>query len=123
MELCQSHRKIVLSKILLLKPGTRKTEFRDSKYSIISARALLQDAKGNLWVGSNDEGVLCQKADGQSLMFTMEDGLPNNSMRALCEDKDGRIWVGTSSGITCIGKDFKISLPEDDTGLYRTGSV
>ena len=67
--------------------------------------------------------VLCQKADGQSLMFTMEDGLPNNSIRALCEDKEGRIWVGTSSGITCIGKDFKISLPEDDTGLYRIGSV
>ena len=31
-------------------------------------------------------------------MFTVEDGLPNNSIRAITEDKQGNIWIGTAAG-------------------------
>lgn len=72
------------------------------KYNFVSARALFQDKSGNIWVGSNDEGVARIGADRSVRMFTVQDGLPNNSIRAVCEDYDGNIWVGTASGIAYI---------------------
>ena len=59
------------------------------------------DSKGNLWVGSNDEGLV--KISGKTYtLFTMADGLPSNSVRDITEDKNGNIWIGTSSGVVFI---------------------
>lgn len=87
----------------------------DPKYNFMSARSVMEDSRGNLWVGSNDEGVFCLKENGDVISFTTLNGLPNNSIRNFCEDKEGNIWIGTSSGIACISKDYKIvSLPGFD---------
>lgn len=84
----------------------------DSKYEFFSARAIMQDSNGNLWIGSNDEGITCLKNDGTVTSFTTETGLANNSVRSICEDHNGNIWVGTASGISCISADFKIAIPK-----------
>lgn len=84
----------------------------DEKYSFLSARAVMQDSKGRLWVGSNDEGAVCVSKDGNISSFTVNSGLPNNSVRAFCEDADGNIWIGTASGIAILGTDLKfITVP------------
>lgn len=80
----------------------------DEKYEFFTARSIMQDSAENLWVGSNDEGIICLKKDGDVVSFTMENGLSNNSVRAIQEDKNGNIWVGTASGISCISSDFQI---------------
>ena len=90
-------------------PMNKNTE---SRFDFVSARTLFQDSRGNLWIGANDEGVTCVYADGSVVKYTMENGLPNNSIRAITEDKHGNIWIGTSSGIAWI-KDNKIFLPEE----------
>ena len=90
-------------------PMNKNTE---SRFDFVSARTLFQDSKGNLWIGANDEGVTCVYADGSVVKYTMENGLPNNSIRAITEDNHGNIWIGTSSGIAWI-KDNKIFLPEE----------
>jgi ligand-binding sensor domain-containing protein len=58
----------------------------------------LQDKAGNLWFGTNGEGVY--RFDGKSfIQFTKKDGLSSNIVYSILEDKTGSIWIGTDSGI------------------------
>lgn len=93
----------------------------NSEYSFRSTRSVIQDKRGNIWVGSNDEGVFCLKSNGDVISFSTANGLTNNSVRSICEDFENNIWVGTASGINVISKDFEIinlkgfdSIPEDN---------
>ena len=74
----------------------------NEKLDFLSARVIYQDTNQDLWIGTNDEGVICLKRNGTVEKFTVQDGLVNNSIRAFCEDKNGYIWVGTASGVSCI---------------------
>ena len=72
------------------------------KLDFQSARTIYSDYNQDLWIGSNDEGIICLKRNGSVEKYTVKDGLPNNSIRAICEDKNGYIWIGTASGISWI---------------------
>ena len=74
----------------------------NEKFDFLSARTLYQDTNQDLWIGSNDEGVICLKRNGVVEKYTVKDGLPNNSIRAICEDKNGYVWIGTASGVSWI---------------------
>lgn len=57
-----------------------------------------QDRAGNLWFGTNGEGVY--RYDGKSFtQFTKKDGLSDNDVSVIIEGKSGNILVGTKSGI------------------------
>ena len=56
--------------------------------------ALARDLSGNLWVGTEDQGVLRRTSQGGWTLFTTADGLGDNSGYALCCDRLGRVWVG-----------------------------
>lgn len=91
-------------------------KFYDKQYDFLSARSIMQDSNGNFWIGSNDEGAICIKSNGEVIKYSIENGLPNNSIRSFCEDQNGYIWVGTASGIACINKNFEIvKLPGFDS--------
>lgn len=79
----------------------------DPRYNFVSARSVMQDSQGRLWVGSNDEGAFCILKKGEVVSFSVENGLPNNSIRAFCEDQEGNIWIGTASGIACVSSDLQ----------------
>lgn len=58
----------------------------------------MQDKAGNIWFGSNGEGVY--RYDGKTFThFTTKDGLDNNIVYSILEDKTGNIWVGTKTGL------------------------
>ena len=57
---------------------------KTNSYKFSSVRALIEDSNGNLWLGSNDEGVHKIMPDGTCKSITTQNGLPNNSVRALC---------------------------------------
>ena len=67
----------------------------------------IQDKQGNIWFGSNGEGVF--KYDGKVFTnYTMKDGLNSNTTYCLVEDKSGIIWVGTNKGLNRFnGKSFE----------------
>ena len=90
----------------------------DSKYEFASARSIFQDSKDNLWVGHNDEGVTCFRADGSLAKWTVDDGLPNNKVNDICEDSEGNIWIGTASGLCYLTPAGKI---EEPAGLAELG--
>jgi ligand-binding sensor domain-containing protein len=66
----------------------------------------VQDKAGNLWFGSNGEGVYrynpsaSLRAGGKPFThFTVKDGLDNDIVYSILEDKAGNIWVGTKTGL------------------------
>ncbi|MBA5791695.1 diguanylate cyclase [Flavobacterium sp. xlx-214] len=62
-------------------------------------RAILQDSKGNYWIGSHNEGVSFYNGTVFEY-FTVTEGLANNQIRSVQEDKKGNIWFGTANGIS-----------------------
>jgi len=82
-----------------------------SDFRCVSARTIFEDTDGNLWVGSNDEGVAKISSSGIE-MFTTDNGLPNNSIRDIAQDKSGNIWIGTSNGVVFLTPSGKFIRPE-----------
>ena len=79
----------------------------DEHYDFISARTTFQDTRGHIWIGSNDEGLVCiRNNNGEVYKYTVNDGLPNNSVRAICEDKNNFMWIGTASGVICVNRNY-----------------
>ena len=90
-------------------------KYSNKNYSFISARSIFQDSQGNIWVGSNDEGV--QKIGKDStISYSIDSGLPNNSIRAFAEDKSHNIWIGTASGIVYVTPGNMIVSPKINGG-------
>ena len=93
---------------------------KENEYTFASARAILQDSDENIWVGSNDEGLQCLSSKN-SVTFTTQNGLPNNSVRSIVEDKKKNIWVGTSAGVVCLTHDKHLINPQFEAGTVTKG--
>ncbi|MBO5606746.1 MAG: hypothetical protein J5930_06375 [Treponema sp.] len=91
-------------------------------FQFASVRAVLEDSRGNLWLGSNDEGLQKISEDGNKC-YTVKSGLPNNSVRALAEDKDGNVWIGTAAGIVYLTPDGKMLTPQFESGTVPKGVI
>lgn len=94
----------------------------DKEYGFASARTIIQDSKGAIWIGSNDEG-LHKISEYGNQSYTTEEGLPNNSIRALCEDRKGNIWVGTASGVVYITPNGCLINPQFGAGTTANGVI
>ena len=94
----------------------------DKEYGFASARTIIQDSRGDIWIGSNDEG-LHKISEAGNCVYTIESGLPNNSVRAICEDARGNIWVGTASGVVYITPDGKLINPQFGAGTTANGVI
>lgn len=74
---------------------------------------VLEDRKGNLWLGTRDSGVYLLPV-GQTTFqhFTTKDGLASNMALHIYEDKTGNIWFGSirydpSASLRAGGKSFR----------------
>ncbi len=61
--------------------------------------ALCEDAAGQLWIGTQTDGLMRLDAAG-SAHFRSGRGLLDNNITALAADTEGRLWVGTQSGLS-----------------------
>ena len=95
---------------------------KDNDLNFISVRTILEDSSGNLWIGSNDEGLQLITPT-YTMVFTTENGLPNNSIRCLAEDKKGNVWVGTASGVVYLTKSAHMITPQFEAGTVSKGVI
>lgn len=96
------------------KTSTIKTQqiseinFVENKHEPVSdfIRRIHQDKHGNLWLGTNGDGVI--RYDGQHFDFySMNQGFGGTAVREILEDQAGNLWFGTNGGITKYdGKTF-----------------
>lgn len=67
----------------------------------------LEDAQGNLWVGTERSGVA--RIEGNSFStFGSVAGLTDDNVLSLLEDREGTIWIGTGSGLDQL-RDTKLT--------------
>jgi ligand-binding sensor domain-containing protein len=72
---------------------------RDSTQLSQYIRRIFQDSKGNLWLGTTDDGVIYY--NGKSIQyFTTREGFGGNCVTGIIEDRNGLIWFSTIGGIT-----------------------
>ncbi|MEK7831850.1 MAG: two-component regulator propeller domain-containing protein, partial [Acidobacteriota bacterium] len=66
-------------------------------------RAIFEDSKGNLWVGTEGGGVLRVENPATDKptfkVYRINDGLSSNNIHCFTEDRWGRIYIGTSRGV------------------------
>ena len=70
-------------------------------FETVRARALVEDRKGVLWVGTYGAGIFSRE-DGRLTVFNRKNGLSSDIVWELAEDREGRIWVGTEVGLDVI---------------------
>jgi signal transduction histidine kinase/ligand-binding sensor domain-containing protein/DNA-binding response OmpR family regulator len=64
------------------------------------AIVLYKDSNKNIWVGTNGGLDLFYRPDSSFIHYTVDDGLPNNSVNSICEDDHGNLWLSTNNGIS-----------------------
>jgi ligand-binding sensor domain-containing protein len=60
-----------------------------------SVNSTAVDGAGNVWMGTQKNGVICFKRDGVIERYTSAKGLPSNYVNSLVIDKEDRVWVST----------------------------
>ncbi|MBT5737783.1 MAG: hypothetical protein HOI29_04345, partial [Planctomycetes bacterium] len=69
----------------------------ESRFSPLVTFAIFEDPAGNIWFGTDGEGV--HRYDGESFTsYTKKDGLAGNVVRCIEGDRHGGIWIGTNGG-------------------------
>jgi ligand-binding sensor domain-containing protein len=111
-----------------------------TKLELLAAKMLIRcisaDREGNLWIGTNGDGLMRFK-DRPIRIFTKADGLPNNIPMTVLSRRDGSLWVGNNCGGLSVlhGQRFKTydereglanscvwALAEDNSGELWVGT-
>jgi len=93
--------------------------------------SFLEDATGAFWVATSSDGIY--RYDSLDAVwcetgthFTINEGLPTNSILHLLEARDGTIWVGTTEGPLVVGwlcyfngQTFEGSMPTPHAAVFR----
>jgi ligand-binding sensor domain-containing protein len=61
-------------------------------------RRIFQDSRGNMWMGTNGDGVLFYNGK-KVTQFSIDEGFDGLAVRSIVEDRAGLIWFGTENGI------------------------
>ena len=71
-------------------------------------RCIHEDKDKNLWVGTQEGGLLLfDRKTNTFKRLTIDDGLPSNSILRLLEDQEGNLWMSTYNGICRYDKKTK----------------
>ncbi|WP_254508023.1 sensor histidine kinase [Anatilimnocola floriformis] len=70
-------------------------------------RDLCEDNDQNLWIATEDAGLIRWRA-GRVTSFGQAEGLPSNHVRCLQVDRRGDLWIGTDRGLACL-RDGKVA--------------
>ncbi len=95
---------------------------KNNDFTFASVRVVMEDKSGNMWVGSNDEGIQVIQPEG-NMTFTIQNGLPNNSIRAIVEDHEKNVWVGTAGGVVYMTKSRHLINPQFEAGAVSKGVI
>lgn len=64
--------------------------------------SLFEYPDGTVWVGTPDGLFRISKGGKEMTQYTMEHGLPNNTIRAIQGDGKGILWMSTNRGLSCM---------------------
>jgi signal transduction histidine kinase/ligand-binding sensor domain-containing protein len=79
-----------------LKAGANRLE--EIEIDSEGVRALAVDQEGNLWVGTEGAGLMRLK-ERRVTAYSVEDGLPSDSVQAITDDGGDGVWIATRQGL------------------------
>jgi signal transduction histidine kinase/ligand-binding sensor domain-containing protein len=85
----------------------------------MQVRSMYSDRDGNLWVGTNGDG-LYRFTDRTVRMFTTEDGLPNNVLMTVIAARDGSVWTGANCGGLSRFDETRFQTFNEQSGLLNS---
>lgn len=65
--------------------------------SAFNVKAILEDRRGTLWIGTFGSGLFRISQDGSFRHFTADDGIVDNKITDLIEDRNGQLWMSKRS--------------------------
>jgi ligand-binding sensor domain-containing protein len=77
-------------------PGSSQSAPAPFELSRFSVYSLLKDKKGNVWFGTQAQGVC--RFDGKNLKWFTEKNLAGPAVLAIYEDSQGNTWFGNNGG-------------------------
>lgn len=68
-------------------------------------RKFLEDNNGNMWIATDDEGLICYNLTTKEYKFYLHDddhsnSIPSNTVHDLFLDKDETLWIATFGGLS-----------------------
>jgi ligand-binding sensor domain-containing protein len=75
-------------------PSGCVTDYGNYPWSKGNVVCMVEDHRGQVWVGTYGSGVYCYGTNGVARHFSLEDNLPGSFVRSIAEDHEGNIWVG-----------------------------
>lgn len=79
---------------------TEKISLHEPALGDYAPRALVEDATGNMWVGTYGQGIYVFDIEKKPIAhFTSDNGLTSNSINHLFRDSKNNIWIATNEGI------------------------
>ncbi len=67
----------------------------------IPVNTLFNDAENNLWLGTQQDGLLKMNEDGRVInRYNKDSGLKSDDIRSIVQDSDGNLWLSTNNGIS-----------------------
>jgi ligand-binding sensor domain-containing protein/signal transduction histidine kinase len=67
-------------------------------YRPVSITGLCEDTTGSLWIGSQEQGLVCWRG-GTAKHYGKADGLLDEGITSLAADSGGHVWIGTRHGL------------------------
>lgn len=95
---------------------------KDSLYNFPSSsglptniRSILIENTSSIWLCSSEGLVKFNPQTKQNIIYTTNNGLPDNSVMTLVKDEADRMWVGTKNGLAFFNSDkfIPVSVAED----------
>ncbi|GAB4010412.1 two-component regulator propeller domain-containing protein [Spirosoma migulaei] len=90
-------------KLLQYDPTTKKQRWFDPRtwgLPISRITTIQEDRNGRLWLGTDVGLVQVDPAKGNSKLYTVNDGLPNNFICGLLTEGDSCLWLSTNHGLS-----------------------
>ena len=89
------------------------TDELESLLTDYNLTSIVYDMYGKLWIGTNNNGVLC-RTDTSWEVFTTTDGLPSNHITDLALNSNNELWISTYNGVSKYNGDDFIKYSFDD---------
>ena len=80
---------------------------------IRNVNCLYVDQKDQLWVGTNDNGVVVIDRNRSSSSINTSGGLPSDSIRAIVRSSDDIYYIGTSDGLVTINSSKDLTIRDE----------
>ncbi len=103
--------------------------FNELSYDHPNITSSYVDKKGNLWIGTADEGIFIY-GKNEDFQLNKSNGLPSDGIAKITEDNLGQIWIASSDGglIKALEQQFQFynqsnGLPSNDVNAITQDSA